>query len=434
MEFLQYSKMQLACLMILIGIGMQLIRSGKNTECNKFFDALFILAEIAVFFDGLTAWSVNSTDVVSHTTNIIFHFCFFTSLNSVLYVLLLYFANITKGLPWPTVLWKKCLMFLPLCIMTVCAAVCLKHLDFISGKITNYSMGKSAIITFLFAGLLILGSVAVLFLRFRYIEKRKRVNILFCAIIAVVFTILQFIFPEILTTSLCVTLFVISCYINIENPDLKTLQTYHSEMLMGFATLLENRDDSTGGHIKRTTEYVKLIMDELLKIKKYRRIFTKDYIDAIEKAAPMHDIGKISIPDAILQKPGKLTDEEFAVMKTHSVRGGEIILETFGHLANDKTFGVVAFKVATYHHEKWNGKGYPEGLSEKNIPLCARIMAVADVFDAVSAKRCYRDAMPLETCFEIIKNGRGTDFDPEIVDVFLNARPKVEKIYHQTFG
>lgn len=434
MEFLQYSKMQLACLMILIGIGMQLIRSGKNTECNKFFDALFILAEIAVFFDGLTAWSVNSTDVVSHTTNIIFHFCFFTSLNSVLYVLLLYFANITKGLPWPTVLWKKCLMFLPLCIMTVCAAVCLKHLDFISGKITNYSMGKSAIITFLFAGLLILGSVAVLFLRFRYIEKRKRVNILFCAVIAVVFTILQFIFPEILTTSLCVTLFVISCYINIENPDLKTLQTYHSEMLMGFATLLENRDDSTGGHIKRTTEYVKLIMDELLKIKKYRRIFTKDYIDAIEKAAPMHDIGKISIPDAILQKPGKLTDEEFAVMKTHSVRGGEIILETFGHLANDKTFGVVAFKVATYHHEKWNGKGYPEGLSEKNIPLCARIMAVADVFDAVSAKRCYRDAMPLETCFEIIKNGRGTDFDPEIVDVFLNARPKVEKIYHQTFG
>lgn len=426
--------MQLACFMILIGIGIQILRSGKNTECNKFFNALFILAGISVFFDGLTAWSVNATDVVRHTTNIIFHFCFFTSLNSVLYVLLLYFANITKGLPWPKAIWKKCLMFLPLCIMTVCAAIYIKHLDFISGKITHYSMGKSAIITFLFAGLLIIGSIAVLFMRFRYIEKRKRISIIFCAIIAAVFAFLQFIFPEILTTSLCITLFIIGCYINIENPDLKTLQIYHTEMVMGFATLVEERDNSTGGHIKRTTEYVKLIISELMKIRKYRRYFTKDYIDAVERAAPMHDIGKINIPDEILQKPGKLTPEEFERMKTHAARGGEIISRTFGHLADNKTFGEVAFNVATYHHEKWNGKGYPKGLKEEEIPLCARIMAVADVFDAVSAKRCYRDAMPLETCFEIIKNGRGTDFDPEIVDVFLNARPKVEEIYHKTFG
>ena len=103
----------------------------------------------------------------------------------------------------------------------------------------------------------------------------------------------------------------------------------------------------------------------------------------------MHDVGKIAIPDAILQKPGKLTSEEFDIMKTHAARGGKIIRETFGHLGDDE-YEKMAYEVARHHHEKWNGRGYPDGLSQKEIPLSARIMAVADVFDAVSAKRCYR--------------------------------------------
>ena len=142
----------------------------------------------------------------------------------------------------------------------------------------------------------------------------------------------------------------------------------------------------------------------------------------------MHDIGKIGIPDAILQKPGKLTDEEYTTMKQHPVIGGKIIKDTFGHLYNDD-YESMAFQVARNHHEKWNGNGYPDGLSVTDIPLCARIMAVADVFDAVSAKRCYRDAMPLEQCYDIIQKGRGNDFDPDIVDVFLANKDKVEEIY-----
>lgn len=150
-------------------------------------------------------------------------------------------------------------------------------------------------------------------------------------------------------------------------------------------------------------------------------------------ASPMHDIGKISTPDAILQKPGKLTDEEYSIMKEHSKNGAKIIEETFGK-HDSPEFRKMAYEVALYHHEKWNGKGYPMGLKEDEIPLSARIMSIADVFDAVSQKRCYRDAMPLEDCFEIIQKGKGWDFDPLLVDIFLSIRPQVEQIYKKIYG
>ena len=141
----------------------------------------------------------------------------------------------------------------------------------------------------------------------------------------------------------------------------------------------------------------------------------------------MHDIGKIGVPDAVLQKPGKLSDEEFEIIKQHPVMGGRIVRETFGHLF-DEGYETMAYDVAMYHHEKWNGKGYPKGLKGEEIPLSARIVAVADVFDAVSAKRCYRDALSLDECFRIIQDERGTDFDPEVVDAFLADQDKVKEI------
>lgn len=206
------------------------------------------------------------------------------------------------------------------------------------------------------------------------------------------------------------------------------LAQYHKEMVMGFATLVENKDGSTGGHIKRTTMYVKLLAEELLRRGGYEEVLTEEYIKNLCMAAPMHDIGKISIPDVVLQKPGKLTVEEFEIIKTHAESGGRIIEETFGHLG-DKAYTKMAYQVARYHHEKWNGKGYPEGLKRREIPLAARIMAIADVFDAVSEKRCYREAMPLEQCFEIIRQGSGQDFDPILADIFLDIRDEVEKVH-----
>lgn len=245
--------------------------------------------------------------------------------------------------------------------------------------------------------------------------------------ISLLILISQIIFPEILISSLVPAFSLIALYINIEDPVLRRMKNYNSEIVTSFATLVESRDSSTGSHVKRTKSYVKIILDEIKTNNLYSSIMTKDFEDKMMNAAPMHDIGKISIPDTILQKPGKLTDEEYSVMKKHSVLGGEIIQEIFKDM-DDKEFLNIAYDVTRYHHEKWNGNGYPEGLVGKEIPFSARIMAIADVFDAISAKRCYRDAMPLEKCFAIIKEGKGVDFDPVLTDLFLNAKEKVEKV------
>ena len=233
--------------------------------------------------------------------------------------------------------------------------------------------------------------------------------------------------PDSLISSIATTMLLAGAYVNQENPAMKELTRYHDEMVMGFATLIESRDSSTGGHVKRTTQYVKLLAEGLKNRGYYAEILTKDYMKNLLKAAPMHDVGKIAVPDAILQKPGRLTPEEFELMKLHAQKGGEIIQESFSRMGNEE-FLEMACEIARHHHEKWNGKGYPDGLKRKEIPLCARIMAIADVFDAVSADRCYRKALPLDTCFEIIQEGSGQDFDPILAEIFLDMRDEVEKI------
>lgn len=144
----------------------------------------------------------------------------------------------------------------------------------------------------------------------------------------------------------------------------------------------------------------------------------------------MHDIGKIATPDEILRKPGRFTPEEYEIMKQHAAKGGEIIKETFANL-EDPEYQKITYEVARFHHEKWNGKGYPDGLKAEQIPLHARIMAIADVFDAVSAKRCYRDAMPLEECFKIIENGIGQDFDPDLANIFLASKQEIINYFEE---
>ena len=182
----------------------------------------------------------------------------------------------------------------------------------------------------------------------------------------------------------------------------------------------------TQSQLQRTTTYVKLLAEELRNRGIYREELTDEFLENLYRAAPMHDVGKIAVPDAVLQKTGKLTEEEYEVIKTHTVKGGNIIRETFGHLENEQ-YTHMAYEVARHHHEKWNGKGYPDGLKGEETPLCARIMAIADVFDAVSEKRCYRDAMPLEKCFEIIAEGSGQAFEPILAETFLDIYDKVKK-------
>ena len=201
----------------------------------------------------------------------------------------------------------------------------------------------------------------------------------------------------------------------------RTEQITHIQnaVIVGMATLIEERDNSTGRHVKSTQHYVEMLCNALKERGMYRDQLTDDYIAQTIKATPLHDVGKIKIPDAILQKRGKLTEEEYDIIKNHSKFGAEIIDGILGEV-EDPDYLQIARDIALYHHERWDGSGYPEGLRGENIPLCARIMSIADVFDALYEERVYKKAIrPVHVTLSIIEDGRGTQFDPDIADVFL---------------
>lgn len=427
---MEHCKLQIGCLSVLLYIAFiycrELKLNGTNLK-NSFFAKLLTLGIISIVLDGATAYTVNylSSDSVVNT---LLHGLFLCSLDSVIFALFLYMLKIT-GI-YPKKKLGKMLVFMPFVINIFIVVLNINSLEYIHGKVTNYSMGISAYTCFVMAAIYTIMSIVVFFGRWKYIENHKKASLFTYLSAVIIVTGIQMIFPETLISSIAVMLLILGIYINSENPTLKELMRFHSETVISFATLVENRDNSTGGHIKRTSRYVELIAEALRNRGFYKDILTKDYITNLVKAAPMHDIGKISVPDAVLQKPGKLTDEEFDIMKLHAENGGNIIRETFRNLG-DEDFRKMAFEVARYHHEKWNGKGYPDGLAKEDIPLCARIMAVSDVFDAVSEKRCYRDAMPIDKCFEIIKDGAGRDFDPNVAKIFLDIREQIENAHNE---
>lgn len=204
--------------------------------------------------------------------------------------------------------------------------------------------------------------------------------------------------------------------------------TYIKDMMvLGMAEMVENRDANTGGHIKRTSEVVRIFAERLMHEKEQFGL-SKEFLKLVIKAAPMHDLGKVAIDDAVLRKPGKYTDEEYAEMKRHSAEGARIV-ESILQGVEDDAFVEVAKNVAFYHHEKWNGTGYPTGKAETGIPVEARIMALADVFDALVSKRCYKEAFSYDEAFRIIEESLGQHFDPDLGRVFMECRPELEAFY-----
>lgn len=191
------------------------------------------------------------------------------------------------------------------------------------------------------------------------------------------------------------------------------------------ATLIEARDTSTGNHVRNTKAYCKMMAEFLYEKKLYLDEVDKQFITQISYAAPLHDVGKITIPDSIFKKPEKLDDWEFEIMKNHTRFGGAIVQHLFKKGFDAQTVRM-ASDVAMYHHERWDGKGYPIGLSGDEIPLSARILAIADCFDALVSERCYKKALPLAEAYKMIQEESGTHFEPLLVKVFATLRPKVE--------
>lgn len=206
-----------------------------------------------------------------------------------------------------------------------------------------------------------------------------------------------------------------------------TIARMQSNLIMVMADLVESRDKFTGDHVRNTASYARIIMDQMRSEGICSDVLTDEFISNVYQSAPLHDIGKITVSDMILNKPGRLTDEEFAIMKGHTIAGQQI-LESAKSAVSESSYLDEAQRLAAYHHEKWDGSGYPYGLAGEEIPLSARIMAVADVFDALVSKRSYKEGFPVEKAFAIIEEGVGTHFDPQVARAFLHARDKASVI------
>lgn len=208
----------------------------------------------------------------------------------------------------------------------------------------------------------------------------------------------------------------------------RRISQIQEQVIMGMATLIETRDNSTGKHVKNTKTYVQMIANELKKRKMFEETLTDDYIVNVCKAAPLHDVGKIRIADAILKKPARLTEEEYNAMKLHTVYGKQIINEIIGGV-EDPAYVKIAEEIAMYHHERWDGTGYPIGLKGEDIPICARIMALADVFDALYEERCYKEPIrPVYKIMKTLEEGKGTQFDPVITEVFISMEQEIKEL------
>lgn len=192
--------------------------------------------------------------------------------------------------------------------------------------------------------------------------------------------------------------------------------------ILAMASLAETRDSDTGNHIRRTQHYVKALAEKLKPNPRFTEYLTDNNINTLFKSAPLHDIGKVGIPDCILLKPGRFEAHEMEIMKTHTTLGRDAIQQAENALGVKVEFLTIAKEIAFCHQEKWDGSGYPEGLSGDNIPISARLMAVADVYDALVSRRIYKEGMPHEKAVQIIVEGKGRHFDPDMVDAFVEIQ------------
>lgn len=204
------------------------------------------------------------------------------------------------------------------------------------------------------------------------------------------------------------------------------IRLIQEQMIIGMAEMVESRDSNTGSHIKRTSKVVSILTDYLRKDKSFG--YPDSFYDSLVSAAPMHDLGKIAIDDHILRKPGKFTPQEFEAMKTHPEKGA-MIVENLLTSIEDPSFVKIAINVALYHHERYDGCGYPKKLKGKDIPFEARIMAIADVYDALVSRRCYKSALSFAEAYEIIVGGMGTQYDPSLKKCFIACRSNLESYY-----
>ena len=424
-------KLQIGCMVIVLLVLVLYFRERheqKNVKRMKCFERLLIFSLLYFVLDIATVYTVNHLDTVPVAVNNVLHLLYLWVIDRCLLDVFLYVATMLE-VPLVTNSWKR-RAFLPHYAGSLLMLLGIGQIEYVEGAISNYSMGFPLVVCY---GMVIyyLGLAYYVWKKYKdNLPKRSRVNFLSCVPVFVGAILIQMLVPDALITSLAITSIILVAYCAMENAASSELIQYHEEVIYAFADVIEGRDGSTGEHVKRTVAYVRIIVEALKENGIYVESLDNEYMELLLRAAPMHDFGKIAVSDTVLQKPGRLTEEEYEAIKTHTVKGADMIKTSLASL-EEPGYITIAWQVARHHHERWDGAGYPDGLYGEKIPLCARVVAVADVFDAVSQDRCYRPAMSLDESFAIIRQGAGTQFDPVIAEAFLRMRDKVEAVFYQ---
>ena len=212
----------------------------------------------------------------------------------------------------------------------------------------------------------------------------------------------------------------------------RTLRDIQKKAYVSFAEIINSRDPATGDHLRNTTALAEVLLAELKREKRHAELEDEEYCDAVLRSVPLHDIGKIGLPDEVLHKQGRYTADEYQAMTKHTTEGKKIIDKTIGQIETFK-FYKVAQDMVQSHHERWDGQGYPRGLKGREIPFSARIMSVVDVFDALISPRPYNATRSIEQAYVVIKAVAGSQLDPEVAAAFIIARPAVERLVHEQF-
>ncbi len=421
---------QIAGLLISIGIfGTYFFRKDNSSLAHKIFFAHLCTLIVNLIFDIVSVIAISERENLPE---------FFVTFFAKGYIItMLFWITLTLFFMFAVVRTRVCTKrALFICnsafiiLGTACIAMCIVVICFPvlyegHGRLI-YSYGIPSTCTYIYSAVCVATAFLFLFLFSHQMSKYEIFPIMGFICMEGIVALVQSLNPFLLILGIGSSL---TEFLTFRSLEIISSNNFQQEIIHSFSDLIEGRDENTGGHVKRTRAYVRLILEEFQNQRKFPNLITRDYIETVVETAAIHDIGKITIPDSILQKNGRLTEDEYGIMKTHTTNGAELIKDSLNKIGTPE-WTRVAYDMAYSHHERWDGKGYPRGLKEDEIPFAAQVMAISDVFDAISQNRCYRQKMSLDESFSIIKDGMGTSFNPEIVSTFLDMREKVVAIYN----
>lgn len=431
----------LICLFIIFALFPSIIKNDKAAlyfSITCFFTILFNLGDIP-------NWCCEGPGKYNHTLLLVGTVIYYLSHP---FIFWFYLEYMKEYLPQKKIIKFFIKIFmLFLIVYSILTLLSIKYnLFFYITPDNYYKRGNFYSVSVGLIGVFFFMTFMILVANHKYLPNVQKISFYSFFIIPFVLEIVQILNYGLSLVNMGITFSMLIIFINLHrNLEIKLYMTesqirkkqeliseFQENTILSLSNLVENRDTDKGNHIQRIVKYIEILAKQAQKDHVYPDIIDAKYISILLKAAPLHDIGKIVVPDKILKKEGKLDTQEFEQMKRHVIEAEIIVKDVIG-FTNNKEYIDFITDIATYHHERWDGRGYPYNLSGTQIPLCARLMAIVDVFDAIVTNRYYKTAVPFETAIQDIENNSGKAFDPILVTEFLKVTDDINKVL-KTYG